>query len=272
VTSRVVVNFCEDSVGPSEIKMAPTAFLATIVRASRSVSAIFDFAQRDYQELLAHPGSTTAVSISSSTRNHRTSTPGIRGACCLLPWLALCPSLALSAAPHGAANLWLFEQPEPAAPLYRARIAGTATYQDYTANATLAFACRTDGGRVSMELVIDPKALGFDTDPYEGPDATAHGPIVVTGGSTPSVKLKVSGWHGDGGAFNVGTPFVFGMSTGSMDAVARQGLAGGGPLTLEIPAAKGGEKLRATFRWPDDSGVLKRVVTPCLSVPAARGA
>lgn len=189
----------------------------------------------------------------------------------LLPWLALCPSLALGTSPHGAANLWLLEQPEQAAPLYRARIAGTASYQQYSANATLAFACRNDGGHVSMELVIDPKALGFDTDPYEGPDATAHGPMVVALSAPPAVKLAVGGWYGDGGAFNVGTPFVFGMSTGNIDAVVRQGLAGGGTLSLELPAAKGGKTLKATFRWPDDSGVLKHVVKPCLRSSVVRG-
>ena len=189
----------------------------------------------------------------------------------LLPWLALCPSLALSASPQGAANLWLFEQPEQAAPLYRARIAGTASYQQYSANATLAFACRSDGGHVSMELVIDPKALGFDTDPYEGPDATAHGPMLVTQSASPTIRLAVGGWYGDGGAFNVGTPFIFGVSTGNVDALVRQGLAGGGTLTLDLPAAKGGKTLKVVFRWPDDSGVLKRVVTPCLESSAARG-
>ena len=208
---------------------------------------------------------------SSSTRNRQPSMPIIRSIARFLPWLALCPSLALSATPPATANLWLLEQPEQAAPLYRARIAGSASYHHYTANATLAFACRTDGGRVSMELVIDPKALGFDTDPYEGPDATAHGPIVVTGTPATPVKLKVGGWFGDGGAFNVGTPFVFGTSTGDVDAVAKLGLPGSGTVTLTVPAAKGGESLRATFRWPDGSGVLKRVVTPCLSAAAARG-
>ena len=207
---------------------------------------------------------------SSSIRNRQPSMPIIRSIARFLPWLALCPSLALSATPHGAANLWLLEQPEQAAPLYRARIAGNASYQHYTANATLAFACRTDGGRISMELVIDPKALGFDTDPYEGPDATAHGPVIVMGAPATPVKLKVGGWYGDGGAFNVGTPFVFGSSTGDLAVVAKQGLAGGGALTVEVPSAKGGEKLTATFRWPDDSGVLKRVVAPCLGAPAAR--
>lgn len=207
----------------------------------------------------------------SSTRTGATCATGIlRVWLLLLPWLALWPSLGLSASPPGVANLWLFEQPEPAAPLYRARIAGTATYQQYSANATLAFACRSDGGHVSMELVIDPKALGFDTDPYEGPDATAHGPMVVAQAASPPVKLVVNGWYGDGGAFNVGTPFVFGVSTGNVDAVVRQGLAGGGTLSLELPAAKGGKTLKAVFRLPGDSGVLKRVATPCLSSTAAR--
>jgi hypothetical protein len=180
--------------------------------------------------------------------------------------LALCMSQAFaqSAIPHGPANLWLFEQPVEAAPLYRARIAGTATYQSYTTNATLAFACRTDGGHVSMELVIDPKSLGFDADSYEGPNATAHGPVVVKGATAPSVALKVSGWYGDGGAFNVGTPFVFGASSGDIDAVVRSGLSGSGAVSIDVPAPKGGKPLTATFRWPDDSGVLKRVVTPCL--------
>lgn len=187
----------------------------------------------------------------------------------LLPWLTLSvPVHTSSASPAGAANLWLFEQPEPAAPLYRARIAGIASYQQYTANATLAFVCRSDGGHVSMELVIDPKALGFDTDPYEGPDATAHGPLAVT---SPAVKLMVNGWYGDGGAFNVGTPFVFGVSTGNVDAVARQALVGHGTLSMELPAAKGGKALKLAFRWPDDSSVLKRVITPCLSATVLRG-
>lgn len=203
----------------------------------------------------------------SSSRSEHANASLVRSARRLLPWLALLPSLALGASPHGAANLWLFEQPEQA-PLYRARIAGTASYQQYSANATLAFVCRSDGGHVSMELVIDPKALGFDTDPYEGPDASAHGPMVV---SSPSVKLALSGWYGDGGAFNVGTPFIFGVSTGNVDAVARQGLAGHGVLSLEIPAVKGGKALKAVFNWPDDSGVLKRVVMPCLSPTVVRG-
>lgn len=210
------------------------------------------------------------MSNTSSFRSNNTSAPSIRGVVRLLPWFALFPSLAQSGVPYRAADLWLFEQPEPSAPLYRARVAGTASFQRYTANATLAFACRSDGGSVSMELVIDPKALGFDTDPYEGPDATAHGPMVVAQPASKAVKLAVNGWYGDGGAFNVGTPFVFGASTGNIDAVARQGLAGGGTLSIELPAAKGGKTLKAVFRLPNDSSVLKRVVTPCLSSPAAR--
>lgn len=51
--------------------------------------------------------------VSFSARHHRAFSPGMRGAWRLLPWVALCPSLALSATPHGAAN--------------------SATYQRYTA-------------------------------------------------------------------------------------------------------------------------------------------
>ncbi|WP_109123472.1 hypothetical protein [Dyella sp. C11] len=180
-------------------------------------------------------------------------------------WLSM--ASAQSAIPSGAANLWLFEQPVQAAPLYRARIAGTATYPPYTGNATLAFACRADGGSLSMELVIDPKALGFDTDPYEGPDAMAHGPVTVSTAGSDAVKLKVSGWFGDGGAFNVGTPFIFGASSGDISAVAQQGAtesAHGQVVTIEVPANAGGKPMTATFRWPDDNAVLKRVITPCL--------
>ena len=196
---------------------------------------------------------TTVVPTTSSMRRGDAFAHRIRRAWRLLPWLALFPTLAFSASPHGSANLWLFEQPEQAAPLYRARIAGTATYQNYTAHATLAFACRTDGGRVSMELVIDPKALGFDTNPYEGPDATAHGPIVVSDTAALSVKLKVGGWYGDGGAFNVGTPFVFGASSGDIDTIARHGLTDGGhggawPLKCPCPRAASPWQLRFAGR------------------------
>lgn len=177
------------------------------------------------------------------------------------------PAAAQSSVPAGPANLWLWEQPVPTAPLYRARIAGMASYGSFSSNATLAFACRSDGGHVAMELVIDPKALGFDADAYEGPDATSHGPLRVSVEKMPVTTLPVSGWYGDGGAFNVGTPFLFGASTGDIDAVVRQGLAdssNGKALVIDVPAPKGGTSLKATFHWPDDHAVLQRVVTPCL--------
>jgi hypothetical protein len=101
----------------------------------------------------------------------------------LLAWGAMASVHAQSAIPPGKFNLWLAEQPIPEAPLFQARIAGVASYKNYKATATLAFACRTDGGRVWADLVVDPKTIGFDADPYEGPDATAGGLIVLTSGS-----------------------------------------------------------------------------------------
>ncbi|MDR3443893.1 MULTISPECIES: hypothetical protein [unclassified Dyella] len=190
-----------------------------------------------------------------------------------LGMLALCASttaFAQSAIPTGKFNAWLHEKPVPEAPLYRARMAGVASYKTYHANATMAFNCRTDSAHVSAELTFDPKVLGFDTDPYEGPDATASGPITVTSGNDAPVRIKVGGWFGDGGPFDTGTPFLFGFSLD--DALVRHWTADttrGHNLRIEVPAAKGGGSMTVAFRWPDDDAVFKQVVLPCLGKPTA---
>ena len=187
------------------------------------------------------------------------------GAMSLLAWGAMASVHAQSAIPPGTFNLWLAEQPIPEAPLFQARIAGVASYKNYEATATLAFACRTDGGRVWADLVVDPKTIGFDADPYEGPDATAGGPIVITSGSDAAIRSKVSGSYGDGGPFNTGTPFRFQFAP-DQAAVARWSQAGarGKPLHIVVPAASGGTGMTVDFRWPDDDGVFRQVVAPCL--------
>jgi hypothetical protein len=182
----------------------------------------------------------------------------------LVLW-GIASAFAQSAIPAGKFNAWLYEQPVPQAPLYRARMAGVASYKTYQSNATLAFNCRTDTPHVSAELAFDPKTLGFDADPYEGPDATSSGPITVTNGSDAAVRLKVSGWYGSGGPFDTGTPFVFGFQPN--DAQMKRWIADvnrGQALRIVVPAAKGGTPMTVTFRWPDDDAVLKQVVTPCI--------
>jgi hypothetical protein len=101
----------------------------------------------------------------------------------LLALLAATPARAFSDIPGGPYNLWLVEHPVPTAPLYRARIAGIASYQRYQGGATIAFGCRRDTAGVIVELAFNPKSLNFDADSYEGPDATAHGPIIIASGN-----------------------------------------------------------------------------------------
>lgn len=175
------------------------------------------------------------------------------------------PVLAAGAIPDGVYNAWLAERPVPQAPLFRARIAGVARYGHYESGATLAFSCRSDTAGVNVELALDPKPLAFDTDPYEGPDATVHGPIVITSGSEAATQHKVSGWYGEGGPFDTGTPFIFGFSLGmaqlkSWTAATTRGQS----LRIEVPAPASDATLVAQFRWPDDDTVFQHVMAPCL--------
>lgn len=191
-------------------------------------------------------------------------------------WPALVLPLALMATtsahafadiPDGPYNLWLVEHPVPTAPLYRARMAGIASYQRYQGGATIAFGCRRDTPGVIVELAFNPKPLNFDADPYEGPDAKAHGPIVITSGDTAASRQRVSGWYGEGGPFDTGTPFIFGFSP-SVAQVQSWTAAHGQSLRIEVPSPAGGVPLILQFRWPDDNAALLRVVAPCLSKPA----
>jgi hypothetical protein len=177
------------------------------------------------------------------------------------------PARAFSDIPDGPYNLWLVEHPVPTAPLYRARIAGVASYQRYQGGATIAFSCRRDTPGVIVELAFNPTPLDFDADPYEGPDATAHGPIIITSGHAPASSQRVSGRYGDGGPFDTGTPFIFGFSP-SVAQVQSWTAARGQSLRVEVPAPAGGTPLTMQFRWPDDNAAFVRVVSPCLGKPA----
>jgi hypothetical protein len=184
----------------------------------------------------------------------------------LLALIAATPASAFPDIPDGPYNAWLVEHPVPAAPLYRARMAGIASYQRYQGGATIAFGCRRDTPGVIVELALNPKPLDFDADPYEGPDATAHGPIVITSGNAPASRQRVSGWYGEGGPFDTGTPFIFGFSP-SVAQVQSWTAAHGQPLRIDVPAPKGGVPLTLQFRWPDDNTAFLRVVAPCLGKP-----
>jgi hypothetical protein len=169
---------------------------------------------------------------------------------------------------------WLLEHAGPA-PIYRARMAGVSSYLNNSpGNATLAFACRSDTPGVSLELAFDPARFGFKTDDYEGPDATLSGPITFASGSDPAVGFRVAGWFGEGGPFDTGLPFIFGVNRSSaLDAQVRRWLSPGTAgqiLKITVPAADKGKPLTMQFRWPNDDTVFRRVASMCLKEQARR--
>lgn len=178
---------------------------------------------------------------------------------------ALLPGMLIAQASQQAASApgWLIEKPYAEQPMPGARIAGIASYNAFQGNATLALRCYKNGA-IRAELVIDPKQLGFDSDPYEGPDATAHGPVTTSIGNNPPIGHSVSGWFGDGGPFNVGTPFLFGFALTKAESQQWAAAQPGQSLRIVVPSAAGKSKLTAEFRWPEDNAPFKQVVTPCL--------
>jgi hypothetical protein len=168
-------------------------------------------------------------------------------------------------------NTWLLEKPIAGTSLLTARIAGVASYGRFQSTATLAFSCGNGNSVVSVDLAVGTQQLAFDTDPYEGPSATTGGPVTVVSGSTPVVREMVSGFFGDGGAFDTGTPFIFSFRPET--AQMRQWVADatrGQSLKLLVPAPKGGAPMTVMFRWPADNSAFKRVVMPCVDAAASK--
>jgi hypothetical protein len=173
---------------------------------------------------------------------------------------------ALCLSPFAAAGIeviqpvhpvWLLEQPYAESALLTARTFGDSAYGDYRVNATLQISCSQTA---RLTLQIAPASLGFDSDPFEGPDATADGPLQITTGTRPSVEHRVSGSWTAGGAFQVGD--LFSISTDMPAPELKYWLSDasrGQPLKLALaPAKTGGKPLTATFSLPQDNQGLKR--------------
>lgn len=165
-----------------------------------------------------------------------------------------------------AAPVWLLEQPYADSPMLTARTFGDSAYGDYHVKASLEISCFPKSPTASIALQITPAALGFDVAPFEGPDASANGPLRITTATRTAVDHSVNGVWTYGGAFQIGT--IFALSA----AVAHDELAywasdasRGQTLKLSIAPAKEGDKpLTATFLLPANNNGLKRVIQPCL--------
>jgi hypothetical protein len=186
--------------------------------------------------------------------------------------LALLPTLAMAqrSIPDKDYNVWLLEKTAVGSGL-KARMAGVASYNHFQSVGTLAFSCGTGTSRVQAELAVGIAQLGFNADAYEGPSATVDGPITLTPGSGQGLQQRVSGFYGDGGPFDTGTPFIFEFEVPI--AQARQWMTDSvrGPLLhVSVPATHGGAPMTIEFRWPLDNTVFKQVVGPCVDASAQK--
>ncbi|WP_414873722.1 MULTISPECIES: hypothetical protein [unclassified Pseudomonas] len=167
---------------------------------------------------------------------------------------------------RSAHPVWLLEQPYADNPMLTARTYGDSAYGDYHVNATLLVSCHPQTQGAGLALQIAPAALGFDSDPFEGPDATADGPLRITIGKLTTVDHQVSGSWNYGGFFQVGA--IFAIST----RIPRAELAywasdasRGQSLNLSLAPAKAGDKrLTAAFSLPENNDGLKQVIQRCL--------
>lgn len=166
--------------------------------------------------------------------------------------------------------VWLLEQPDADSPLLTARTYGDSTYGDYKVKATLAISCPPQNPAANLSLQIAPGQLGFDSDAFEGPDASANGPLRIVTGERAALERPVSGAWTYAGAFQVGTVFALDTSI-PRDELAfwASDAARGLPLTLSlVPAQAGGQELKARFTLPDDNLGLKKAFSACLGTTA----
>jgi len=167
---------------------------------------------------------------------------------------------------HPAHPVWLLEQPDAKNPLLTARTFGDSAYGDFHVNATLQVSCYPQSQKARFTLQIAPASLGFDSDPFEGPDATANGPLNITTGTRTTVDHRVSGSWTSGGTFQVGSLFSISTDIPPPELDYWVGDASRGQsLNLSLAPAKAGDKrLTATFSLPENNDGLKQVIQLCL--------
>ncbi|CRM89020.1 hypothetical protein [Pseudomonas sp. 22 E 5] len=166
-----------------------------------------------------------------------------------------------------ATPVWLVEQPYADSPMLTARTFGGSAYGDYHVKASLEISCFPKSPTASIALQITPESLGFDIAPFEGPDASANGPLRITTATRTAIDHSVNGVWTYGGAFQIGTIFAL-SATVPHDELAywASDASRGQTLKLSIaPAKEGGKPLTATFLLPTNNNGLKRVIQPCLA-------
>jgi hypothetical protein len=131
-----------------------------------------------------------------------------------------------------------------------ARTFGSSAYKNFTANTALSITC--SDARAILRLEVDVKALGFDSDPYEGPDATNSGPLFLTTDKSSAVSHDVAGFWGVPEMYQVGSQFVFETSVPPVELAKWRGNeTRGKPVLGQL-----GE-MTFMFTWPRNAEALR---------------
>ncbi len=166
--------------------------------------------------------------------------------------------------------VWLLERPYPDGPMLSARTLGDSAYGDVHTNANLEISCHPKNPAARLSLQISPQLLDFDSDPFEGKDASANGPLRITTGTRAAIEVSTNGVWTYGGVFQVGTIFALSADVPRAElAYWASDASRGQTLTLSLaPATTSGKPLTATFKLPENNSMLKKAIQPCLGTAA----
>ena len=163
--------------------------------------------------------------------------------------------------------VWLLERPDVDNPmLTTARTFGDSAYNNFHTKASLEISCHPRNPTAGLALQIEPQSLGFDIEPFHGPDASTSGPLRIATGTRTAIELSVSGVWAYAGSFQLGTVFAFSTQV-PRDELAYWASDASRGQTLKLwlaPAMAGGKPLTATFTLPANNDGLKKVIQPCL--------
>ncbi|WP_256585438.1 hypothetical protein [Pseudomonas sp. Irchel 3H3] len=162
---------------------------------------------------------------------------------------------------------WYLEQPDPYNPIASARLKGEASHGDRTSPAILQVTCFPSPRRADISLYTSTAQLGFNPEPFHGPDAVSTGPLSLTTGKSAPLDYAVNGFYTAEQARK--GDFVFSLFESTNHRELNEWTTEttrGQPINMTLPSAIEGDlPLVATFVLPQDDSGLRKVIGPCLS-------
>lgn len=174
-----------------------------------------------------------------------------------------------SAPPHHQTKVWQVEKPYEHSEVLTAVLGGNTYYNSKSGEARLEISCVFDSPtrtRMPFALEVPAHRLDFNTNDYEGPDASTSGPLRMITGHRAPVSYRVSGWIS--AISRQEDDWIFGFGAAADIPEMRYWLtesAHGQRVTLTLPSTiENDDPLTAEFVLPDDDSGLRKVIGPCL--------